>query len=162
MKRNILLLIATTFSLIACSLPNHNDNTINIEDENLDAIDSVIVVNNCEKAEVSSEDSICENPDVRAKYDAKDEISFLLKFMNRNIRFPEEAEKKNVDGTVVVQMVVEKDGKPTHFKVIREVDPILDKEALRVAKLLPRFKPAIKDSKPVRSLFNFSVPFRLK
>lgn len=111
--------------------------------------------------QVAPEDSICDNPDVRPRYDAKDSMAFLLDFLNKNLHFPEEAVKKGLQGTVIVQMVVEKDGTPTHFEVIREVDPLLDNEALRVAKLLPKFVPAQKDGKPVRCIFNFSVPYRL-
>lgn len=48
------------------------------------------------------------------------------------------------------------------MRIIREAHPLLDAEALRVAKLLPKFKPAMKDGKPVRCLFIFSVPFRCK
>ena len=109
-----------------------------------------------------SQDSICDNPDVRPQYDAKDQMSFLLDFLNKNMHYPEEASKKGIDGTVNVQMVVEKDGTPTNFEIIREAHPLLDAEALRVAKLLPKFKPAMKDGKPVRCLFIFSVPFRCK
>lgn len=112
--------------------------------------------------QVAPEDSICDNPDVRPQYDAKDQMSFLLDFLNKNMHYPEEASKKGIDGTVNVQMVVEKDGTPTNFEFIRQVDPLLDAEAMRVAKLLPKFKPAKKDGKPVRCHFIFSVPFRCK
>ena len=109
-----------------------------------------------------SQDSICDNPDLRPQYDAKDQMMFLLDFLNKNLHYPEEAVEKQLSGTVNVQMVVEKDGTPTNFKFIRQVDPILDNEAMRVAKLLPKFKPAKKDGKPVRCHFIFSVPFRCK
>ncbi len=109
-----------------------------------------------------SDIDICDNPDVRPQYDAKDQMSFLLDFLNKNLHYPEEASKKGIDGTVNVQMVVEKDGTPTNFKFIRQVDPLLDAEAMRVAKLLPKFRPAKKDGKPVRCYFIFSVPFRCK
>lgn len=111
--------------------------------------------------QAAPEDSICNNPDVRPKYDAEDSMTFLLDFLNKNLHYPEEAIKKELQGTVIVQMVVEKDGTPTYFEIIREVDPLLDNEALRVAKLLPKFVPAQKDGKPVRCIFNFSIPYRL-
>lgn len=112
-------------------------------------------------SQVVPNDYIYDNPDVRPKYNAKDPMTFLLDFLRKNLRYPEEAVKKELQGTVIVQMVVEKDGTPTHFEVIREVDPLLDNEALRVAKQLPKFVPAQKDGKPVRCIFNFSVPYRL-
>lgn len=124
--------------------------------------DTTVVAMEQDAPQTAPEDSICNNPDVRPRYDAKDSMAFLLDFLNKNLHFPEEAVKKELQGTVIVQMVVEKDGTPTHFEVIREVDPLLDNEALRVAKLLPKFVPAQKDGKPVRCLFNFSVPYKLK
>ena len=123
--------------------------------------DTIVIEPKDSVPQVAPEDSICNNPDVRPKYDTKGSESFLLNFLNKNIHYPEEAVKKGLQGTVIVQMVVEKDGTPTHFEVIREVDPLLDNEALRVAKLLPKFVPAQKDGKPVRCIFNFSVPYSL-
>ena len=63
--------------------------------------------------QATPEDSICNNPDVRPKYDAEDSMTFLLDFLNKNLHYPEEAIKKELQGTVIVQMVVEKDGTPT-------------------------------------------------
>ena len=111
--------------------------------------DTTVVAMEQDAPQTAPEDSICDNPDVRPHYDAKDSMAFLLDFLNKNLHFPEEAVKKGLQGTVIVQMVVEKDGTPTHFEVIREVDPLLDNEALRVAKLLPKYVPAQKDGKPV-------------
>jgi TonB family protein len=111
--------------------------------------------------EGSAEDDICSNPDVRPKYNAENAIDFLVDFLRKNLHYPEEAVKKGLQGTVIVQMVVERDGTPTNFKVVKEVHPLLDNEALRVAKLLPKFIPAKKDEKPVRCIFNISIPYRL-
>ena len=47
----------------------------------------------------------------------------MLKFLQENVKYPENAMKNNVQGRVIVQFVVEKDGTPTEFKVLRSVDP---------------------------------------
>ena len=151
------LLIMAAMAGMSCMGNAQNNNG-----ENANQNDTTAVMEQDANPQVAAEDSICDNPDVRPKYATKDVTSFMLDFMNKNMRYPEEAVEKKLEGTVVVQMVVEKDGTPTHFEVIRGIDPILDDETLRVAKLLPKFVPAQKDGKPVRCLFNFSVPYRLK
>ena len=153
----------TTMFLLAAMVgasctSNANNNQVN----NIHEGDSSATVAAEAPTQVAPEDSICDNPDVRPQYDAKDQMSFLLNFLNKNLHYPEEASKNGIDGTVNVQMVVEKDGTPTNFEIIREAHPLLDAEALRVAKLLPKFKPGMKDGKPVRCHFIFSVPFRCK
>lgn len=151
------LLMVAAMAGASCTGNAQNNNGGNASDN-----DTTVVAMEQDAPQTAPADSICDNPDVRPRYDAKDSMSFLLDFLNKNLHFPEEAVKKGLQGTVIVQMVVEKDGTPTHFEIIREVDPLLDNEALRVAKLLPKFVPAQKDGKPVRCLFNFSVPYRLK
>ena len=58
--------------------------------------------------------------------------------------------KNNVQGRVIVQFVVEKDGTLTEFKVARSVDPDLDAEALRVLQTMPKWKPGMQRGKIVR------------
>lgn len=67
----------------------------------------------------------------------------LLKFLQDNLKYPENAMKNNVQGRVIVQFVVEKDGTLTEFKVARSVDPDLDAEALRVLQTMPKWKPGM-------------------
>ena len=155
MRLTTMLLLAAMAGASCTSNAKNNEENNNQENG---SVQEVAVAT----ADVASEDSICNNPDVRPQYDAKDQMSFLLNFLNKNQHYPEEASKNGIDGTVNVQMVVEKDGTPTNFDFIRQVDPLLDAEAMRVAKLLPKFKPGMKDGKPVRCLFIFSVPFRCK
>lgn len=154
--------LTTMLLLAAMAGASCTSNAKNNEVTNTQKCDSSAAVVVETPTQVAPEDSICEEPDVRPQYDAKDQMSFLLNFYNKNLRYPEEASKNGLDGTVNVQMVVEKDGTPTNFEIIREAHPLLDAEALRVAKLLPKFKPGMKDGKPVRCLFIFSVPFRCK
>lgn len=71
----------------------------------------------------------------------------LLKFLQDNLKYPENAMKNNVQGRVIVQFVVEKDGTLTEFKVARSVDPDLDAEALRVLQTMPKWKPGMQRGK---------------
>lgn len=156
MRLTTMLLLAAMAGVSCTSNAKNNqlNNTLRSDSSQEVIVETLILV--------APEDSICKEPDVRPQYDAKDQMSFLLNFLNKNLHYPEEASKKGIDGTVNVQMVVERDGTPTNFEIIREAHPLLDAEALRVAKLLPKFKPAMNDGKPVRCDFIFSVPFRCK
>lgn len=86
----------------------------------------------------------------------------LLKFLQDNLKYPENAMKNNVQGRVIVQFVVEKDGTPTEFKVLRSVDPDLDAEALRVLQTMPKWKPGMQRGKIVRVKFTVPVSFKLQ
>lgn len=86
----------------------------------------------------------------------------LLKFLQDNLKYPENAMKNNVQGRVIVQCVVEKDGTLTEFKVARSVDPDLDAEALRVLQTMPKWKPGMQRGKIVRVKFTVPVSFKLQ
>ncbi|MBM6843802.1 M56 family metallopeptidase [Phocaeicola plebeius] len=86
----------------------------------------------------------------------------LLKFLQENVKYPENAMKNNVQGRVIVQFVVEKDGTPTEFKVLRSVDPDLDAEALRVMKAMPKWKSGMQKGQVVRVKFTVPVSFKLQ
>ena len=86
----------------------------------------------------------------------------MLKFLQDNVKYPENAMKNNVQGRVIVQFVVEKDGTPTEFKVLRSVDPDLDAEALRVMKAMPKWKPGMQKGQVVRVKFTVPVSFKLQ
>ena len=87
----------------------------------------------------------------------------LMSFINKNIRYPQVAQDNGVQGKVIVQFVVEKNGKVGEVKVARGVDKDLDKEAVRVCKMLPAFSPgrnAVGD--PVRVWYTLPVTFKLQ
>lgn len=86
----------------------------------------------------------------------------MLKFLQENVKYPENAMKNNVQGRVIVQFVIEKDGTPTEFKVARSVDPDLDAEALRVLQTMPKWKPGMQRGEVVRVKFTVPVSFKLQ
>ena len=86
----------------------------------------------------------------------------LLKFLSQNINYPPMAAENNVQGKVILQFVVEKDGKVGEVKVARSVDKDLDKEAIRVVKKLPKFTPGRQNGQPVRVWYTLPVTFKLQ
>ena len=65
----------------------------------------------------------------------------LKEFLMKNITYPEQAKKDTITGKVFVQFIIDETGKVTGSKVIKGVDPLLDKEALRVIDAMPVWKP---------------------
>ena len=82
-------------------------------------------------------------------------------YINQNIVYPQVAAEMGVYGTVRVSFVVERDGKVSNVKVTKGVDPLLDREALRVVSGSPRWKPGTRNGKPVRVASNVMVVFAL-
>ena len=87
----------------------------------------------------------------------------LMKFINENLRYPAAAIENGIQGRVVVQFVVKKDGSVGDVKVIRGIDPTLDQEAIRVCKTLPKFIPGKRydNGEPVDVWFTIPVIFKL-
>lgn len=86
----------------------------------------------------------------------------LRKFIANSIKYPVIAQENGVEGKVYVSFVVGKDGFVTNARVIRSIDPSLDKEALRVVNSLPQWKPGRQQGKPVRVAFSVPISFVLQ
>jgi len=80
----------------------------------------------------------------------------------RNVRYPEMARQQLMQGSVWIAFVIDTEGYADEVWVQRSVDPLLDAEALRVMKMLPRMKPATVDGKPVNLRYTIPINFRLK
>ncbi len=85
----------------------------------------------------------------------------IYKFLSKNCSYPAKASPNNIQGRVVVQFVVEKDGSIGEVKVVRSVDPDLDKEAMRVVKSMPKFIPGKMNGQNVRCWYALPVMFQL-
>ncbi|MBO5817700.1 MAG: energy transducer TonB [Paludibacteraceae bacterium] len=86
----------------------------------------------------------------------------MMKFIAENVQYPANAMEKGIQGRVICQFVVEKDGKPSNIKVVRSSgDASLDEEAVRVIGTMPKWKPGIQRGKPVRVTFTLPLSFRL-
>ena len=84
-----------------------------------------------------------------------------MKFLSKNIKYPVEAMENDVQGRVVIQFTVKKDGSISDTKVAKSVDPLLDKEALRVINAMPKWKPGMHEGKAVNVKYTIPVAFKL-
>ena len=86
----------------------------------------------------------------------------LMQHLSKNIRYPAEAHTNNIQGRVVVSVIINTEGKATNAQIVQGVAPSLDAEALRVATTMPDWTPGTKDGKPVNVKYTFPVVFRLQ
>ena len=86
----------------------------------------------------------------------------LMGYLRDNIHYPTVAAENGIQGRVVVGFVVERDGSITDVKVLRSVDPSLDREAMRVVKSMPRWTPGKQNGSAVRVKYQVPVTFRLQ
>ena len=84
----------------------------------------------------------------------------LLSLIQQNIKYPEEAKEQEIQGRVIVQFTIEKDGSVTDVKVVKSVHPLVDEQVVRAVSAMPAWKPGMHEGKPVRVIY--SVPFRFR
>ena len=86
----------------------------------------------------------------------------LMKYLQKNIKYPPICQDQGIQGRVIVQFVVNTDGSIVDPQVVKSVNPHLDKEALRVVSTMPNWKPGEQRGKKVRVRFTLPVSFRLQ
>lgn len=86
----------------------------------------------------------------------------LMKYLQKNIKYPEIAQENGISGRVYVQFVVSSGGTISNVTVVRGVDPSLDKEAVRVIRTMPSWKPGKQNGTPVKVQMSVPVNFRLE
>lgn len=106
----------------------------------------------------AEQDDIEENPDDYAEFPGGRKA--YVKFLKRNLKHPDKAKQKEIFGNVKFSFIVDEKGNISDINIFESAHPILSAEALRVIKLFPTYKPAIKDGKPVKSKIIMGFSFR--
>ena len=86
----------------------------------------------------------------------------LMKYFSNNVRYPVVALENNIQGRVIVQFTVRRDGSIADVQVVRSVDAHLDKEAIRLVSNMPKWKPGQQRGKAVHCKFTVPVTFKLQ
>ena len=86
----------------------------------------------------------------------------LMKYLSTHIKYPVVAEENGIQGRVIATFVVERDGSITDVRVVKSVDPSLDKEAVRVTKAMPHWIPGKQNGSAVRVKYTVPVTFKLQ
>lgn len=130
---------------------------------NIDAMARVVTEMVTLPLVAENKEKIYTNEECDVKPEFPDGEAELFKFINRNIKYPVIAQENGIQGTVIITFIIEKNGKIKDFKVSKGVDPSLDREALRVAEMLPnKWKPGKKDGKSVKVQYTLPIGFRLQ
>ena len=109
---------------------------------------------------IPEDTTIYDNPEVMPSYPG--DMDAFWTFLMKNLHYPESAEADSIEGRVIVQFVVEKDGSLSNFDIVQSPDDRLSEEALRVLHLMPRWQPAQQKGRNVRSRYKVPFMFRLK
>ncbi|WP_321520076.1 energy transducer TonB [uncultured Bacteroides sp.] len=86
----------------------------------------------------------------------------LLEYLRRKVNYPVAAQESGIQGRVIVQFAINRDGSVSDPVVLRSVCPVLDKEAIRVISSMPRWRPGMQGGRTVRAIYTIPVSFKLK
>ena len=110
-------------------------------------------------------DSLLKNPNpksIEIESEFKGGITAWGNYLSKNFRYPKTAIKKKIQGTVIIQFIVDKDGKVTDVLVVKSVEFSLDQEALRIIRRSPDWIPAEQNGKKVKSYKKQPIVFSLQ
>lgn len=85
----------------------------------------------------------------------------FMKWLTKNLKYPESARRQNQQGTVVVSFIVNTDGSTSEIKVVRPRHPDLDREAVRVVRMMPKWKPGEDHGKVCRTMISIPIVFKI-
>ncbi len=97
---------------------------------------------------------------IMPSYDGGEEAFF--KFLSKNIKYPRKARRSGISGTVYIGFIVDKEGMVKDVFVKKALDPLLDKEAMRVISLLKKWNPGFKDGVPTAVSYTLPIKFKLQ
>ena len=138
-----------TLIFIICAVITAQTFKMNAQD-----VHSAIVANDND-----SINAVYEAVDVAPEYKGGQQA--LNQAISANIQYPAECSESNIQGKVVVEFTIEKDGTVGDTKVVQSVHPLLDAEAVRVVKLLNEWTPGMRNGEPVRVVYTQPINFRL-
>jgi protein TonB len=88
-------------------------------------------------------------------------LDAMISFLQKEIKYPKDARRKNIEGRVIVQFVVGTEGEISQIEIVKSVYPSLDAEAIRVVSKMPKWKPGTQNGKPVFVKFTLPISFKL-
>lgn len=86
----------------------------------------------------------------------------LMRWLQKNLEYPNAARENNIEGKVIVQFTVDENGHCINFKVVKSPDPILSEAAVATLSRMPKWKPGLQNGKPVKVAFTLPVSYKLQ
>ncbi len=140
-----------------------DDNILNLEDDaNLGVELKDYIAGDIDDEEVEEADVPFAIVEEKPKFMGKDPTVAFSKWVGEHLNYPETARENGVQGRVILQFTVGKDGQIGKIKVLRGVDPLLDKEAVRVVGTSPKWTPGKQRDRTVPVTYTFPVIFQLR
>lgn len=124
------------------------------------ATEEVAITDEPAKEKTKNDDCVYVIVEEKASY--KGGFKALFEYLEQNLVYPEQAKKEGIQGTVYIKFTVNKDGSITDIEIKRAVEPAIDKEAVRLVKGMPNWKPGKNQGKPVRSKYTLPIKFKLQ
>ncbi|MBR6456956.1 MAG: energy transducer TonB [Bacteroidales bacterium] len=138
-----------------------DDNILNLEDDDDLGVEIMEYVEGPEDEEIEEEAIPFQLVETKPSFRGGDANQFS-KWVNERLVYPEIAKENGVQGKVMLQFTVESDGRVTNVRVLRGVDPSIDKEAVRVVSSSPKWSPGKQRDRAVRVTYTFPVIFQLR
>lgn len=138
-----------------------NDNIINTEDDASLGVEIQDYVEEVKEEVVEEETIPFQLVEEKPKFQGGDANDFT-KWVNQRLVYPDVAKENGVQGRVMLQFTVNTDGSVSGVKVLRGVDPSLDKEAVRVVSMSPKWTPGKQRDRKVKVTYTFPVIFQLR
>ncbi len=138
-----------------------NDNILNLEDDSNLGVEIQDYVEEVKEEVVEEETIPFQLVEEKPKFQGGDANEFS-KWVNQRLVYPEVAKENGVQGRVMLQFTVGTDGSVSGVKVLRGVDPSLDKEAVRVVSQSPKWTPGKQRDRKVKVTYTFPVIFQLR
>jgi protein TonB len=138
-----------------------DDNILNLEDDANLGVEIKEYVEQVEEEVIEEEAIPFQLVEEKPSFMGGDANAFS-KWVNERLNYPEIAKENGIQGRVLLQFVVGADGKVSNVKVVRGVDPSLDKEAVRVVQSSPNWSPGKQRDRAVKVTYTFPVIFQLR
>ena len=138
-----------------------NDNILNLEDDASQGVEIHDYVEEVKEEVVEEETIPFQLVEEKPKFQGGDANDFS-KWVNQRLVYPEVAKENGVQGRVMLQFTVKTDGSVSDVKVLRGVDPSLDKEAVRVVSMSTKWTPGKQRDRKVKVTYTFPVIFQLR
>ncbi|MBQ8070867.1 MAG: energy transducer TonB [Bacteroidales bacterium] len=138
-----------------------DDTFLNLEDDANMGVEIMDYVEEVEEEVVEEEAIPFQLVEEKPSFNGGDANEFS-KWVNQRLVYPEIAKENGVQGRVTLQFTVNADGSVSNVKVLRGVDPALDKEAVRVVSSSPKWKPGKQRDRAVKVTYTFPVIFQLR
>ena len=129
--------------------------------------EEIVISDSIQPVDITPTDDDSPGNDDQSVYDVVEQKPEFLEgdlpvWLGSHMQYPPEAQNNGLHGTVVCQFIVERDGSVSNVTVLRIVDPLLDKEAVRYNEIMTKWAPGKKDGQPVRVKYTLPIKFQLQ